>query len=166
MSWNKAFIVLAGVSVILMLSAGSLIAPQARAQEGGASPEGAKKKEIKEPEKDYNQRALEIYEFKKAARSGSERGEEIYYYKCWYCHNEYAKGAPQLKGLYQRSKLISGQPVNDDTVKEKIRNGGPGMAAYKYVLNDEDLNDLASYLRTKCCWDAENPPKNPRFRAR
>lgn len=166
MSWNKAFIVLAGVSVILMLSAGSLIAPQARAQEGGASPEGAKKKEIKEPEKDYNQRALEIYEFKKADRSGSERGEEIYYYKCWYCHNEYAKGAPQLKGLYQRSKLISGQPVNDDTVKEKIRNGGPGMAAYKYVLNDEDLNDLASYLRTKCCWDAENPPKNPRFRAR
>ena len=69
MSWDKAILILAGVSVMVTLSAGSLIAPQARAQAGGAAQEGAKKKEIKEPEKDYNQRALEIYEFKKAAKS-------------------------------------------------------------------------------------------------
>jgi len=41
-----------------------------------------------EPAKDYNQRALEIFEFRKAAQSGPERGKEIYYYKCWICHNE------------------------------------------------------------------------------
>jgi mono/diheme cytochrome c family protein len=122
--------------------------------------------EAKAPAKDYNQRALEIYEFRKAAASGPERGQEIFYYKCWFCHNEFVQGIPQLKGLYQKSNLLSGESVNDDTVKEKIRNGGAGMAAYKYTLNDADLNDLVSYLREKCCWNSDAPPLNPRYRMR
>jgi hypothetical protein len=36
--------------------------------------------EPKAPAKDYNQRALEIYEFRRAAASGPERGQEIFYY--------------------------------------------------------------------------------------
>ena len=124
--------------------------------------------EPKATAKDYNQRALEIYEFRKAAASGPERGQEIFYYKCWFCHNEFVQGIPQLKGLYQNSKLLSGESVNDDTVKEKIRNGGAGMAAYKYkyTLSDSDLNDLVSYLREKCCWNSDTPPLNPRYRMR
>jgi mono/diheme cytochrome c family protein len=128
--------------------------------------EGAAKKESREPEKDYHQRSLEIYEFKKAAKSGPERGQEIFYYKCWYCHNEYSKGgAPQLKSLYKHPQLLSGQPVSDDTVKEKIRNGGAGMPAFRYTLNDADVSDLVSFLRDKCCFDPDNPPANPRYRA-
>ena len=69
-----------------------------------------------------------------------------------------------LKGLFSRFKLLSGEPVNDETVKEKIRNGGLGMAAYKYTLKDADLSDLVSYLREKCCWNAESVPANPRYR--
>ena len=122
--------------------------------------------EAKAPAKDYNQRALEIYEFRKAAASGPERGQEIFCYKCWFCHNEFVQGIPQLKGLYQKPNLLSGEGVNDDTVKEKIRNGGAGMAAYKYILSDADLNDLVSYLREKCCWDSDTPPLNPRYRMR
>src|SRR5262249_655488 len=122
--------------------------------------------EPKATAKDYNQRAREIYEFRKAAASGPERGQEIFYYKCWFCHNEFVQGIPQLKGLYQNSKLLSGESVNDDTVKEKIRNGGAGMAAYKYTLSDPDLNDLVSYLREKCCWNSDTPPLNPRYRMR
>src|SRR6266849_7567142 len=72
--------------------------------------------EAKAPAKDYNQRALEIYEFRKAAASGPERGQEIFYYKCWFCHNEFTKDIPKLSGLFQHSALLSGQPVNDDTV--------------------------------------------------
>jgi mono/diheme cytochrome c family protein len=125
----------------------------------------APKTEAREPVKDYYQRSLEIYEFRKAAKSGTARGEEIFYYKCWFCHNEYQKGAVQLKGLYSRPRLISGQPVNDETIKAQIRNGGPGMAAYKYVLNDADLSDLMSYLREKCCWNSESVPANPAYRA-
>src|SRR6516162_9238751 len=122
--------------------------------------------EAKAPAKDYNQRALEIYEFKKAAASGPDRGQEIFYYKCWFCHNEFTKDIPKLAGLFQRSTLLSGEPVNDHTVKGKIREGGPGMAAYKYTLQDPDIDDLVSYLREKCCWDSDSPPPNPRYRGR
>jgi mono/diheme cytochrome c family protein len=121
--------------------------------------------ETKALAKDYNQRALEIYEFKKAAQSGAERGQEIFYYKCWFCHNEFTKDVPKLTGLYQHPQLLSGQPVNDETVKNQIRNGSANMAAYKYTLSEADLNDLISYIREKCCWDSDSPPPNPRFRA-
>ena len=117
------------------------------------------------PAKDYNQRALEIYEFRKAAPSGAERGQEIFYYKCWFCHNEYTTDVPKLTGLFQHAALLSGQPVNDDTVKSQILNGSANMAAYKYTLTAADLNDLVSYLREKCCWNSDAPPPNPRYRA-
>src|SRR5215471_11090798 len=142
------------VAMLPVLAAAATIGANVFAQEG------------KTPAKDYNQRALEIYEFRKAAASGPERGQEIFYYKCWFCHNEFVQGIPQLKGLYQNPNLLSGESVNDDTVKEKIRNGGTGMAAYKYTLSDADLNDLVSYLREKCCWDSDTPPLNPRYRMR
>jgi mono/diheme cytochrome c family protein len=118
------------------------------------------------PAKDYNQRSLEVYEFRKAASHGPERGREIFYYKCWFCHNEYTRDIPKLPDLYRHPALLSGEPVNDETVKAKIRNGGPGMAAYKYTLSDADLDDLISYLRGDCCWNSDRPPPNPRYHAR
>jgi len=118
------------------------------------------------PIRDNYQRSLETYQFKKAAASGPERGREIFYYKCWFCHNEYTTHAPQLTGLFKRETLLSGLPVNDDTVKDRIRNGGAGMAAYKYTLSEADLDDLVSFVRDKCCWDSDAPPANPRYRAR
>jgi cytochrome c5 len=145
---------MARIAVLAALSAANAISASALAQETNA------------PAKDYNQRALEIYEFRKAATSGAERGQEIFYYKCWFCHNEFTQGIPRLDGLYQKGKLMSGENVTDATVKEKIRNGGPGMAAYKYALSDADLDDLVSFVREKCCWDSDTPPLNPRFRAR
>jgi mono/diheme cytochrome c family protein len=116
--------------------------------------------------KDYYQRSLETYEFKKAARSGAERGREIFYYKCWFCHNEFSTTAPHLTGLYQRETLLSGLPVNDENVRNRIRNGGAGMAAYKYTLSEADLDDLVSFVRDKCCWDSDAPPLNPRYGTR
>jgi len=129
-------------------------------------PAAAQQATDKQPPMDELQRADQIYQFKKAAVSGAERGREIFYYKCWFCHNEFTKDIPKLPGLFQRNALISGEPVNDDTVKEKIRNGGPGMASYKYALNEQDLNDLVNYLREKCCWNSDSPPPNPQYRAR
>jgi mono/diheme cytochrome c family protein len=138
------------IIAVALLSAGS-IAP-ALAQEQSTS-----------PAKDYNQRALEIFEFRKAAKSGPERGREIFYYKCWFCHNEFTKDVPKLTGLYQHPTLLSGQPVNDETVKNQIRNGSADMAAYKYTLSEADLNDLVSFIRERCCWDSDAPPPNPRY---
>jgi len=146
-----------------MMIAACGFAPPTIAQQAAGE---AAKADPKPIAKDYYQRSLETYEFRKAAQSGPERGREIFYYKCWFCHNEFTKNAPQLTGLYQRGTLLSGLPVNDDNVKDRIRNGGAGMAAYRYTLSDTDLNDLVSFVRDKCCWDSDAPPPNPRYQAR
>src|ERR1700745_1713179 len=77
-----------------------------------------------QPAKEYYQRSLEIYEFRKAAKSGPDRGQEIFYYKCWFCHNEYTKDIPKLTGLFQRPTLLSGEHANDDTMTQKMRHCG------------------------------------------
>ena len=82
------------------------------------------------------------------------------------CHNELAQGgAPKLAGLFKRPTLVTGEPVNDETVKNQIRNGSANMGAYKYALNEADLNDLVSWLHDeKCCWNNDAPPPNPRYK--
>ena len=116
------------------------------------------------------ERSVAIYNFQTTAESGPLRGEEIYYYKCWICHNQYTikagTGAIPLKGLFTRDRLVStGQPVNDQTVSEKIKDGSDRMPSYRYVLSDKDLEDLLSYLRDeKCCFEGQEPPRNPAYR--
>ncbi|MGH9784546.1 MAG: c-type cytochrome, partial [Terriglobia bacterium] len=77
-------------------------------------------------------------------------------------------GGPHLKGLFGRPTLTSNsQPVNDQTVREKIRNGGQRMPRFDATLTDADLADLISYLKdSKCCFEGAEPPPNPRYRAR
>jgi cytochrome c5 len=115
------------------------------------------------PPADYYQRSLEIFEFKRGAVSGVERGKEIYYYKCWFCHNDFAEGAPKLTGVYERGTLVTGRPATDEGIKEQIREGSPGMASYKYTLSDRDIDDLVTFIREACCWKDDEPPLNPRY---
>jgi len=118
--------------------------------------------------RDPYQRSMDIYRYETAGKSGPPRGEVIYYYKCWICHNQLTTtGGPRLKGLFGRQTLAGGQPVNDQTVQEKIRSGGPRMPAFNATLTDTDLADLISYLKdSKCCFEGAEPPPNPRYRAR
>ena len=161
MSSSHTIRVLAGtLTTAMVLAAASPIGRPAFAQSMPTPPAGSRA-----PEKDYYQRALEIYEFRKAAKSGPERGQEIYYFKCWFCHNQYTKDIPKLNDLYKRPTLVTGGPVNDDSVKNLIRNGTANMPGYKYALKDEDLNDLVSFIKEKGFWDNDSPPLNPRFRA-
>src|SRR5439155_486429 len=86
--------------------------------------------------------------------------------KCWYCHNKYAKTGPSLKDIFKRDRLRSGQPVSDAAIIEKIRQGGQLMPTYRYTLSDPDLTDLLSYFKSdKCCFEGDEPPSNPRYRA-
>ena len=115
------------------------------------------------------QRTVAIYGYKIAGSGGAARGEVIYYYKCWVCHNDYTRAsgstAPSLKDIFKHPKLGSGQPVNDETVSQQIRNGSTGMPSFRYSLADADIADLLSYLRDKCCYQEINPPTNPWYRA-
>lgn len=116
------------------------------------------------------ERSVKIYNFKTTAESGPLRGEEIYYYKCWICHNQYTikagTGALPLKDLFKRGRIVStGKPATDENVAEKIKNGSDRMPSYRYVLSDKDLEDLISYLRDdKCCFEGQEPPRNPAYR--
>lgn len=161
----------ASVSVVLGLIlwlAGSLghSAPVQAAPAQGAPQSASQAPAQKPPQKDEHQRSYEIFTYSTSAKSGPQRGEELYYIKCWFCHNQYAKTGPQLKELYKRDTFtMSGDPVTDQAVADKIRKGGPAMPSYVYTIKDADIQDLVNYIKSdKCCFDAENPPPNPRYR--
>jgi mono/diheme cytochrome c family protein len=157
------------VALVLVLAAGIWIGRRAPTdvpqQTDAVPPPVAKSVDVPVLTRDPNQRSLKIYEFKKAADSGPDRGREIFYYKCWFCHNEFAgpQSAPDLAGVFERKQLLSGRPTTNDGIKDEIRNGGAGMAAYKYSLSDADLDDLVAFIREQCCWDSKSPPPNPRY---
>ena len=134
----------------------------------GASAQTAAAKPPEKPAiKDEYQRSADLYTYTTSAKSGPQRGEELYFIKCWFCHNQWAKTGPTLKGLYTRPRMLTGQPVNDQTVAEKTRVGGPLMPAYRYALTEADMADLLAYIKSpQCCFEAEDPPPNPRYRLR
>src|ERR1700674_716962 len=115
------------------------------------------------------QRSVEVYGYNAAAASGATRGEVIYYYKCWNCHNDYTRAAgspaPALKDIFKRTMLVTGDPVSDATVAKQIRNGSPQMPAFGTALKDADIADLLAYLHNGCCYEETKPPVNPWYRA-
>ena len=115
---------------------------------------------------DNLQRSLQLDTYRIDGDSGAARGEVIYAYKCWMCHNKYTKSAPYLADLYKRTSLVSGSPVSDENVAAKIKDGGPLMPSSAHNLSDSDIADLVAYIRSdKCCVEGENPPMNPSYRA-
>ena len=112
------------------------------------------------------QRSIRLDAYTLVAYRGAARGETIYFYKCWMCHNKYTASAPYLKDLYQRPNLMLGKPVNDETVTEQIKAGGPGMPAFGTTLSGSEIADLVTYIKEgKCCVEGENPPPNPWYHA-
>src|ERR1041385_1790264 len=50
------------------------------------------------------QRSFQLDNYTVVAENGPGRGEVIYFYKCWMCHNKYAKGGPYLQDLYKQDR--------------------------------------------------------------
>jgi virginiamycin B lyase len=115
------------------------------------------------------QRSAEVFTYRQAGPSGAARGEVLYYYKCWPCHNDYTRAAgtpaPALKDIFKRTTLVTGDPVNDENVAKQIRNGSPQMPSFGTTLKDADVADLLAYLHDGCCYEEANPPRNPWYRA-
>ena len=86
----------------------------------------------------------------KSGHGDAAKGKEVFE-QCSVCHNvdtDEKKMGPSLKGLFKRSKLPNGKPVNDANVLEQINNGGNGMPAYADILSADDKANVLAYLKT------------------
>ncbi len=129
-----------------------------------AAPQHAMAETVQPVHTDDQQRSYRLDHYKLLAESGASRGENIYFFKCWMCHNKYAKTGPYLKSLYKHESMMSGDPVTDQNVMAKIKEGGPGMPSFGTTLADSDIADVVTYIREgKCCVEGENPPANPLY---
>ena len=80
-----------------------------------------------------------------------ERGRRVFVTTCTACHeiqSSAAKQGPSLQGLFRKRSLPSGAPANDDRVRDAILYGRRDMPAYQYFFNDQQINDVISYLHT------------------
>jgi streptogramin lyase len=121
-----------------------------------------------EPKPSLNdlQRSYQMDRYTEIANHGEARGENIYFYKCFVCHNHYAKGGPSLNDLFHRPQLASGSAVTDQAVTSLIKAGAGGMPGFQFNLTDADIEDLLSYFKSAgCCYEADHPPANPLYRA-
>ncbi|MBZ5643409.1 MAG: c-type cytochrome [Acidobacteriia bacterium] len=151
------------LAIAISVSLAGLGAGLVRAQNAPSQPSAASAKVM---HTDDLQRSYRLDHYKLLADSGASRGENIYFFKCWMCHNKYAKTGPALKSLYKHDTMMSGDPVNDESVIAKIKEGGPGMPSFKTTLSETDMKDLATYIREgKCCVEGEDPPANPLYTA-
>jgi cytochrome c2 len=83
-------------------------------------------------------------------KGDAEKGKSTFE-QCAVCHNadtDEKKVGPSLKGLFQRSKLKNGKPVNDEDVLAVINTGGGGMPSFADKLSQEDKDNLIAYLHT------------------
>jgi mono/diheme cytochrome c family protein len=74
-------------------------------------------------------------------------GASIFGSNCSTCHNLTAerKVGPGLQGLFSLPALPNGKPVNDENLRDWIRNGGGAMPPI--ALSDADLAAVIAYLK-------------------
>jgi cytochrome c2 len=78
-------------------------------------------------------------------------GRRVFNIYCLSCHPAYSshgdKG-PGLKGLYKKPYLPSGLTSTDEHVAQSIVQGRNMMPRFSDQLNQQDVQDLISYLKT------------------
>lgn len=79
------------------------------------------------------------------------RGRRVYDQHCLVCHEAYSssdRNGPSLMGLYKKKFMVSGQPVNDDRIRDITLMGKSKMPAYQGVLTSQQVEDLLAYMKT------------------
>src|ERR1700723_793462 len=138
---RRAALLAASAFVVVLGMAISMVRPA----KAGSSSGGAADLPAAPPSHDDLQRSYRTDKYLEVAESGSDRGQNIYWHKCWACHNKYQQAAPQLEGLFQHAALITGASVNEETVAAHIKKGGPGMPSFGTTLSNSDVADVVSY---------------------
>ena len=78
-------------------------------------------------------------------------GRRLYNQHCLVCHEAYSatdRNGPSLAGFYQKKFMVSGQPVNDERVRDLIVMGRAKMPGFGGQLSDEQIAALISYMKT------------------
>ncbi len=86
-----------------------------------------------------------------SSAAGLGQGKRIFDARCAVCHygtTEAKKIGPGLKGLYQRGKYAEGKPVDNESLRVWIENGGKDMPGFKTTLSAEQIRTLIAYLKT------------------
>src|SRR5580692_11720979 len=115
-------VTLLGMSALIVTL--SFAISMARPASAGKSADGASDTPTSVAYRDDLQRSYRTDHYLEVAESGADRGENIYWHKCWACHNKYQQAAPTLEGLFQQPALITGVPVNEENVAAHIKKGG------------------------------------------
>jgi streptogramin lyase/cytochrome c5 len=159
---QRAALLAISVSVVFLCFSISI----ARPANAGKSPSGEADTPNSASIHDDLQRSYRTDHYLEVADSGVDRGENIYWHKCWACHNKYQQAAPTLEGLFKQATLITGVPVTEENVGAHIKKGGPGMPSFGTTLSNSDVADVVSYLHSdKCCVEGESLPANPWYRS-
>jgi len=100
---------------------------------------------------DRHQRTYEVLENNEVASSGAPRGETIYFYKCWMCHNNGGRNGDK-SGLVGPSLVnVAVRMKTDAALAAKIANGGARMPGFQHTFSAADMSDLITYLKSPTC---------------
>ena len=75
---------------------------------------------------------------------------------CGVCHTLSGKWNRVVKeplaGIFQRKQLVTQEPVNEDTVRKMIADGGPSlMPGFRYTLTSRQIDELVQFLKAADC---------------
>src|SRR4051794_17394587 len=99
----------------------SALAPRAQAQAPATPrPEAAVPRVLA----DDDQISAQHYFYKEVAQAGPARGELIYGYKCFMCHQKNSQDAPHLTDVHKRPNLT------DESLASVIKNGTARMPSF------------------------------------
>lgn len=83
------------------------------------------------------------------ATGDATKGKTLFDTNCSSCHNPdtTTKVGPGLKGIYSKSKLPDGNPVNDANLTQWMKIGNAKMPGNP-ALSSQDSADIEAYLKT------------------
>src|SRR5580692_4050874 len=89
---RRSSAILVGILIAMILSITGIVSRLDTVSAAANSAKAAAGKDVSTSDDLQRSRRLDTYRI--VADSGAGRGENIYFYKCWMCHNRYAKTGP------------------------------------------------------------------------
>ena len=84
--------------------------------------------------------------------AAAARGKDVFQQKCSTCHydtSDAKKIGPGLKGIGKRGTFtVNNNKVTDESLKTWIENGDSLMPPFKDVLEDAQIKDVITYVKT------------------